>query len=96
MTQPRTIEGREQTKFVESPTRPNNSAVEVVLGGSSAPIEIIDKSPFGDFDEIQASYPTASSEIYTYKLTSNTIGTVTVTYTDSDKKDLQSVVYNAV
>lgn len=52
--------------------------------------------PFGDFDEIQASYPTISSEVYTYMLGSVSIGTVTVSYTNSSKKDLLSVVYNAV
>jgi hypothetical protein len=31
MTQPRTIEGREQTKFVESKKRPKNSSTEVEL-----------------------------------------------------------------
>lgn len=34
MSQPRTIEGRELTKFVDSPTRQNASATEVYLGNS--------------------------------------------------------------
>jgi hypothetical protein len=34
MTQPKTIEGRQHTSFVESPTRENNSAREVVIGGA--------------------------------------------------------------
>ncbi len=39
MTQPRTIEGREFTKFVESDNRPQHSMIEVVVG-NSAPIEV--------------------------------------------------------
>ena len=34
MAQPKTIEGRELTKFVESPTRDNSSAVETVVGNT--------------------------------------------------------------
>jgi hypothetical protein len=96
MSQPRTIEGREKTKFVESPTRENNSAIEVVIGGSSQPIKTIDNSPFGDFDEISASYPNTTTEIYTYKKQSATIGTVTVSYNDTAKSELSSVVYSVL
>lgn len=32
MAQPKTIEGRQHTSFVESPSRPKNSAREVVVG----------------------------------------------------------------
>lgn len=45
MTQPRTIEGREHTKFVESPTRPNESAIEVTIGqglGDTVKVEFDD------------------------------------------------------
>lgn len=43
-------------------------------------------------DEIQATYPTSSSEVYTYKLSGSTVATVTVTYTSDDKQTLTSVV----
>jgi len=39
MTQPRTIEGREFTKFVESDNRPQHSMIEVVVGNAT-PIEV--------------------------------------------------------
>lgn len=39
MTQPRTIEGREFTKFVESENRPQHSLVEVLVGNTS-PIKV--------------------------------------------------------
>lgn len=93
MTQPRTIEGRQRTSFVESPSRPNNSAREVVVS-NTVDVNIVSK--FGEYDEIQATYPTTSSENYTYKFESNTIGVVTVTYTDDTKKDLLSVTYNVI
>lgn len=44
------------------------------------------------YDSIIATYPTTSSEVYTYKLLAVTIATVTVTYTDSTKQTLTSVV----
>lgn len=44
------------------------------------------------FDTIEATYPTTSSEVYTYKKNSSTVATVTVTYTDSTKATLTSVV----
>lgn len=44
------------------------------------------------FDEIQATYPTTSTEVYTFKNASLTVATVTVTYTTSAKTVLTSVV----
>ena len=43
-------------------------------------------------DEIQATYPTTSSEVYTYKLSGASVAVVTVTYTDATKEVLTSVV----
>lgn len=69
-----------------------------VSNDPNAPLyaEIIDQTPFGSFDEIQATYPTVETELYTYKLATITIGTVLVTYTNSSKKVLTSVVYSAI
>lgn len=53
-----------------------------------------DRGPFGECDEIQVTYPDTVSELYTYKLENQSIGTVLVTYTSSDKDVLVSVVYN--
>jgi hypothetical protein len=46
-----------------------------------------------DYDAINATYPTATSEVYTYKKGVDTVQTVTVTYTDNDKRDISSVVF---
>ena len=43
-------------------------------------------------DEIQATYPTTSSEVYTYKLSGVSVAVVTVTYADATKEVLTSVV----
>ena len=43
-------------------------------------------------DEIQATYPTTSSEVYTYKLSGVSVAVVTVTYADATKEALTSVV----
>lgn len=44
------------------------------------------------FDTVTASYPSAAVEVYVYSLTGTTQNTVTVTYTDSTKASLSSVV----
>lgn len=44
------------------------------------------------FDEIQAAYPTATTETYTYLEAAVTQAIITVTYTDATKEFIQSVV----
>lgn len=44
-----------------------------------------------DYDNIAATYPTTSQEIYTLSLSAATIRTITVDYTDASKKDLLNV-----
>jgi hypothetical protein len=44
------------------------------------------------FDSFFVAYPSAFTEIYTYKLDSVTVATVTITYTDATKADILSVV----
>lgn len=80
---------REHHKFIESPTRPNKTAIEI----SGA---VTNVSPFGLFDKIAASYPTATSEVYTYSLSGSVIGTITVDYTDDTKEVFSQAVYSAV
>jgi len=59
----------------------------------SGAIDVIDISPFGRYDEIQITYPSAEVEVYDYKLATVSIGTVTITYTDATKEDLVSAIY---
>ena len=44
-----------------------------------------------NFDEIEAAYPNATTEEYTYKKNGNTVAKVTVVYTDSTKDCISSV-----
>jgi hypothetical protein len=44
-----------------------------------------------EFDEIIATYPNATTEVYTYKKSSVTVGTITVVFTTSSKDTLSSV-----
>lgn len=43
------------------------------------------------FDTIDATYPDLVTEVYTYKLNSVDVGSITVTYTNSTKNVLLSV-----
>jgi hypothetical protein len=46
------------------------------------------------FDYIEATYPTTSQEVYTYKtggLSGTVVGTITINYTDATKTVLSSV-----
>lgn len=45
-----------------------------------------------DFDEIDVTYPSSVVEIFTYKLATVTQMIITVTYTDSTKDFIESVV----
>lgn len=44
------------------------------------------------YDSMQASYPTASSEVYSYFLNSVLVATVTVTYSNNSKHEIVSIV----
>lgn len=51
-------------------------------------------SYFGKYDRINVTYPSATQEVYTYVLSGDDIGTVTVNYNTSAKKDIVSVIFN--
>lgn len=44
------------------------------------------------FDEMQATYPSSTVEVYTYKKAAATVATLTVTYVAADKEQVLSVV----
>jgi hypothetical protein len=46
----------------------------------------------GTYDEVQVTYPDATSELFTFKLASVTTHTVTLTYSDATKANLVSVI----
>ena len=55
-----------------------------------------DRGPFGTCDEINVTYPTTTSELFTYRLDREDLGTVLVIYTTSTKDVLLSVVYTEI
>lgn len=44
------------------------------------------------WDRVDVTYPDSVTEVYTFKLSGSTVATFTVTYTDSSKANLSSVV----
>ena len=49
------------------------------------------KLVYEPFDEVAITYPTTSTELYTYKLDSTDVATVLVTYSDATKENLTNV-----
>ena len=70
----------EKAKFLDTE---DGTAVRVSISGGLAP---------ATYDEVQVTYPTAETEVYTFKLASTTVSVVTVTYLDSSKENLVSAV----
>jgi len=60
MTQPKTIEGREHTKFLESTTRPNSSMVEVFVANSGETEDYEQDFADGNISAVKAIYKTLS------------------------------------
>jgi hypothetical protein len=82
MTLPIHRTDREHKKFFET----GDGKVGVRTGGSGTMLDGI------VFDEIQAAYPTSTTEIYTYSLDGSQVAIVTVTYSNASKNQVLSVV----
>ena len=79
------IKDREYRKFLEAP----DGEPAVRIGGSGTIISGV------EYDSLSASYPTSTTEIYTYYqggLSGTLVATVTVTYTTASKNEIVSVV----
>lgn len=80
-----TARDKEDKSFVKSPLRPNFTAKEVFVSnkvGISGDVGLLEGV---QYDDIQASYPTPETEIYTYRLATVAVAQVEVTYTNSSK-----------
>ncbi len=44
------------------------------------------------YNEIEASYPNTSTEVFTYKLDSISVAVITITYTDNTKENIHTVI----
>lgn len=60
--------------------------------GGGTNISAIKGFALGEYDRIDTTYPTSSSEQYTYSLAGTTTFSILVTYTDSTKANILSVV----
>lgn len=94
MAIPKTIEGREHNKFVESSTRPNKTAVEVAISNK---VDLYQGSIIAgiEYDAVTFSYPDAVTEIHRYYLggvNGNLVATVTAIFQTNSKKNLISLV----
>jgi hypothetical protein len=86
-------EDNEQKKFEEN-ALDGGTDVRVTL---KSPVEV-EVQPGGsllsgiEYDEVQVTYPTTSTENYEYKESTITVANVLVTYTDITKRNVQSMV----
>lgn len=77
MSLPGDIRDREHKKFVESPTRPGQTAVETIVAQV--------------WDELSTTFPAPNQDLFTYKNNGETVQTILVTYDSADKKQILSV-----
>lgn len=83
----------QRKSFVDSPTRPGETAQEVIIGNqASSPVPVYDTNVSFVWDRIEASYPTATQEIYEYYLGATLVRTIDITYTDNTKRDIDVVL----
>ena len=93
MALPNSIKDLEHDKFEENSV---DGGVDVRVSLKS-PVEV-EVQPGGnilsgiEYDEVQAAYPSSTIEVYTYKEATVTVAIVTITYVDTTKRLIQSVV----
>jgi len=68
---------RELSKFVESPTRPGEPAVEVVSGNTGG-------LPFA-WNAFTVDRTDSLDDVFNYTYNASGVGSVTITYTDTNK-----------
>lgn len=80
-----TLQDNQKKSYVDSPTRNfPNTAQEVVIGERPLIIGI-------DYDRIDVTYPSNTTELYTYSLAAVTIREILITYLAAVKRDITSV-----
>lgn len=83
--------GNAKVGLFDNETGVDVSVVEVGTRAGLATV-MIDGLGIPSYDSIAATYPTTSSEVYTYKKGGSTVAVVTVSYTDNTKAVLTGVV----
>lgn len=69
----------------------NPATSENQINGSQKTQVVNDLINF-EFDSVYADYPDTVTEVYTYKLDGDTVGTITIIYNAADKKELVSCI----
>lgn len=69
----------------------DGNLLEINPDGSANTIQLNSLIDF-KFDSIYPTYPSATVEVYTYRNNGNIVGVVTVSYVDSSKNELISIV----
>ena len=59
---------------------------------NSIRVRILNGFNLPDYDEVIASYPSATVETYTFKKITVTVAVITITYTSTNKKFIDNVV----
>lgn len=88
MSIPCNVKDLELNKFVEMPDGSGQVAVRTTEIGDSLLAGV-------EYDAIQASYPSTTSEVFEYYtggLAGTLVATITVTYISSSKEDISTVV----
>ena len=88
MTLPRAHDDREYQNFVDRNDIPTRAVFLNLLAGEKVPVDI---EGGVSWDLIEATYPTSTQEVYTYKLLTVVTQVITFNYTSSNKKFISSV-----
>lgn len=81
-------EDLDQAKF-----KKNGEKIAVRIGNEGdEPLNTIEGIGIPEHDRVDITYPTTSSEVFTYSLSAVQVMVITVTYLSAAKKDITSVV----
>lgn len=94
LTQPTTPSDTQPVSATSLPL-PSGAATEAKQDDIIAQLQALRGFQLPVYDEIAVTYPTTSTELYTYKLSSSDVATITVTYSDDTKANLTGVVFSA-
>lgn len=83
MPMPSSFRDRDQAKFRDAAN--NKSKIAVAVEGDTGLLEGV------SYDEVQATYPSPTAEIYSFLLASTQVAQIEVTYSNSSKQALISV-----
>lgn len=84
-----TARDKQDKSFVQSLTRTNGTAQEVLAGNTSDSPVITTHNV--KWDSLQATFPDSNTDVWTYSLNSVLVMRVTIVYTNNNKHTILSV-----